>query len=133
MSDLNLNELPFYGLTDSEFMRATGTWVFHSSSLLDSRDLFRSVIESLDKDDINMNMIESKYYNIKQTGALFQKTSAKGFSIFSCNIRSLPKNLCLLNEILLTVKEWSSLITISETRLSGGNVNYNISREISEI
>ena len=126
MSDLNLNELPFYGLSDSELMRATGTWVFSGSLLSDSRDLFRSVIESPDKDDINMNMIESKYYNIKQTGALFQKTSSKGFSIFSCNTRSLPKNLCLLNDILLTVKESPSLITISETRLSDNNIN-NIS------
>ena len=55
-----------------------------------------------------------------------EKTSAKGFSIFICDIRSLPKNLCLLNDILLTVKESPSLITISETRLSDGNVN-NIS------
>ena len=61
-------------------MRARGTWVFHSSSLLtDSRDLFRSVIESPDKVDINMNKIESKYYSIKQTGKLFQKTCQKGF------------------------------------------------------
>ena len=73
MPDLYLDELPFYGLTDREFMRATGTWVFHSGSLVtDSRDFFRSVIESPDKDDINMNTIESKYYNIKETGALFQ-------------------------------------------------------------
>ena len=84
------------------------------------------MIEYPDKDVINMKMIESKYYNIKQTGALFQKTSAKGFSIFSCNIRSLPKNSCLLNDILLTVKESHSLITISETRLSDDDVN-NIS------
>ena len=76
MSDLNLNELPFYGFTDSEFMRATGTWVFHSGSLLtDSRGLFRSVIEFPDKDDINMNIIKSKYYNIKQTIKQFTEKS----------------------------------------------------------
>ena len=57
---------------------------------------------------------------------LFQRTSSKGFSIFSCNTRSLPKNLCLLNDILLTVKESPSLITISETRLSDNKLN-NIS------
>ena len=120
MSDLNLNELPFDGFTDSEFMRATGPWVFHSGSLLtDSRGLFRSVIESPDKDDINMNIIKSKYYNIKQTGALFQKTSSKGFSIFSCTIRSLPKNLCLLNDILLTVKEYPT-VKEDRRRLSNG-------------
>ena len=109
-------------------MKATGTWVFHSASLLtDSRDLFCSVIESPDKDDnLNMNTIESKYYNIKRTGVQFQKASSKGLSIFSCNMRSLPKNLCLLNDILITVKELPSIITISETRLRDNNV-YNIS------
>ena len=62
MSDLNLNELPSYGSTNSEFKRATGTWLLHSGSLLTvSRDLFRSVIESPEKDDINMNTMESKY------------------------------------------------------------------------
>ena len=84
------------------------------------------MIESPDKDDVIMNTIESKYYNIKQIGALFQKTLSKGFSIFSCNTRSLPKNLCLLNDTLLTVKESPSLSTISETRLNDCNVN-NIS------
>ena len=80
-----LSELPFHGLTNSELMKATGTWVFHSASLLtDSRDLFCSVIESPDKDDnLNMNTIESKYYNIKRTGVQFRKASSKGFSIFS--------------------------------------------------
>ena len=75
-----LSELPFHGLTNSELMKATGTWVFHSASLLtDSRDLFCSVIESPDKDDnLNMNTIESKYYNIKRTGVQFQKASSKG-------------------------------------------------------
>ena len=41
-------------------------------------------------------------------------------------MRSLRKNLCLLNDILVTVKESPSLITISETRLRDSNVN-NIS------
>ena len=63
---------------------------------------------TIHKDSINMNTIESKYYNIKQTRALFKKTSSKGFSIFSCITRSLPKNLCLLNDILVMVKESSS-------------------------
>ncbi|CAH3177120.1 unnamed protein product, partial [Porites lobata] len=38
-----------------------------------------------------------------------------------CNIRSLGKNLCLLNDILITVKEMPSIITISETKLNDNN------------
>ena len=119
-----LCELPFYGLADNEFMKTTGAWVFHSCSLLpDSRDLFCSVLESPDKDDeLNMSTIESKYYSIKQTGKQFQKASVKGFSIFSCNIRSLPKNLCLLNDILLTFEDLPTVITMSETRLRDNHV-----------
>lgn len=47
-----LNELEFNGLSDIEFMKVTGLWVHHSTRILtDSRDLFNSVIESLDKAD----------------------------------------------------------------------------------
>ena len=105
----DLNELPFNGLSDIEFMKVRGSWVHHSTRILtDSIDLCNRVIESpeLDRaDDFNLNTIESKYYNIKQTGVSLQKALSKGFSIFRCNIRSLPKNLTLLNDILITVKE----------------------------
>ena len=75
---------------------------------------------------MNLNTIESKYYNIKQTGVSFQKASSKGFSILHCNIRSLPKNLTLLNDILITVKELPSIIAVTETKLAEFNL-YNIS------
>ena len=69
-------------------MKAIGTWVYHPSCLLsDSRDLFQRVVENPEKvDEWNMNIIESKYYNIKKAGAYFQKASTKGFSIFSCKL-----------------------------------------------
>ena len=111
-----LSKFRFYSLEDREFMKAIGSWVYHPSCLLsDSRDLFQSVVENLEKvDEWNMNIIESKCYNIKQAGMYFQKASTKGFSILSCNTRSLPKNLSLLNDILLTVQEIPSVIAISE-------------------
>ena len=87
----------FYGLTNRELMIATGTWVYHTASLMtESKDLFHDVIENPDKDDLHTNTIESKYYDIKQTGAFFRKASSKGFSILSCNTRSLPKIFVLL-------------------------------------
>ena len=65
--------------------------------------------------------IESKYYTIKQSGTFFQKFNTRGFSIFNCNVRSLGKNLCLVNDILITVKEMPSIIIISETKLNDDN------------
>ena len=123
-----LSEFRFYGLEDREFMKAIGSWVYHPSCLLsDSRDLFQSVVENLEKvDEWNMNIIESKCYNIKQAGMYFQKASTKDFSILSCYTRSLPKNLSLLNDILLTVQEIPSVIAISETKLTDKGVQ-NIS------
>ena len=118
-----VTELPFNGLSDIEFMKVTGSWVHHSIRILtDSRDLFNSVIESPDKaDDLNLNTIESKYY------ISFQKASSKGFSIiFHCDICSLPKNLTLLNNILITVKELPSIIAVTENKLVENNP-YNIS------
>ena len=44
----------------------------------------------------------------------------------SCNTRSLPKNICLLNDILLTVTEIPNVIAISETKLSDNGIQ-NIS------
>ena len=122
-----LSELPFYGLTDRrEFAKAVGSWVYDTVLTLEERDLFENVLESPDKNDQFLNIlgnlkIESKYYTIKQSGTCFQKFNTRGFSIFNCNIRSLGKNLCLLNDILITVKEMPSIITISETKLNDNN------------
>ena len=69
-------------------MKAIGTWVYHPSCLLsDSRDLFQSVVENPEKvDEWNMNIVESKYYNIKKAGAYFQKASTikRLFDLMSC-------------------------------------------------
>ena len=122
-----LSELPFYGLTDRrEFAKAVGSWVYDSICTLEERDLFENVLESPDKNDQSLNVlgnlnIESKYYTIKQSGTCFQKFNTRGLSIFNCNIRSLGKNLCLLNDILITLKEMPSIITISETKLNNNN------------
>ena len=51
----------------------------------------------------------------------------KGFSILHCNIRSLSKNLTLLNDVLLAVKEMPNIIAITETKLAENSLqNINI-------
>ncbi|CAB4021458.1 Hypothetical predicted protein [Paramuricea clavata] len=131
-----LSELPYYNLTDEQFSKEIGAWVYNSIDNLyaRSKDLFKDIVESLDKaNDCNENLIydyiesnenliydsiESKYHTIKQFGNRFSNVKRKGFSILHCNIRSLPKNLSLLNDVLLMVKELLNIIAITETRLA---------------
>ena len=47
-----------------------------------------------------------------------QAKKHNGFSIMHCNICSLTKNLSLLQDILLTMKETPNVIAISETKLN---------------
>ena len=125
--------MPFHDVSNDEFLKVTGAWV-HSlaSTPLDPKDLFQDVIESPEKtlDNENIpcgNYIESKYHTIKQTGLLFDKVvHKKGFSILHCNMRSLSKNLTLLNDILVTFKKAPDIIAISETKLNDNHLS-NIS------
>jgi hypothetical protein len=67
---------PFYNLTDEEFYKETGAWIYNSANSLlnESRDLFKDIIESPDKvNDCYKNLaydfLESKYLTIKQSGS----------------------------------------------------------------
>lgn len=125
-----LIELPFHGLTDRDFHKATGQWVHNTSDLLTNmKDLYGDILEDPDKVsnlDENGFDIESKYYSVKQMGSHFQSSKQKAISILHCNTRSLAKNLTLLNDILLTINETPSIIAISETKLNE-NTQTNIS------
>ena len=128
-----LSEFPFYNLDPQEFLRITGGWVHHSyHSLIESKDLFRDIIASPEKEhELQENpynsYIKSNYHTIKNTGNfLYQANKHLGFSMMHFNIRSLPKNLTSLNDLILTVKETPETISISETKLQDENI-YNIS------
>ena len=122
-------EFPFSNLSDSDFCREIGTWIYQCSQTLASKDLYADIIENPDKNNIQyeemFSNIESKYYDVKQTSKILQ-VGPKGFSIFHCNTRSLKKKLTLLNDILTICKEMPSIIAISETKLNENNIN-NIS------
>ena len=128
-----LSEFPFYNLDPQEFIRITGGWVHHSyHSLIESKDLFRDIVISPEKEhELHENpynsYIQSNYHTIKQTGNYFyQANRHRGFSMMHFNMRSLPKNLTSLNDLILTVKETPEIIAISETKLQNENI-YNIS------
>ena len=120
-----MDELPFTCLTDIEFLRETGAWIYQCTSALNSKDLITDILagpnklESCENEGIST---ESKYYDVKNTAKIL-KTGNKGFSLLHCNTRSLSKNLPLLNDILLMCKEMPSVIAISETKLSDDNLS----------
>ena len=126
----SLSELPFFNLTNEEFLKETGTWLYHSSSsLFNSKDLFRDVIENPDKanEEVgNGEFIESRYFTIKQVRSRISCIKNKGFSLMHFNIRSLSKNLTLINDLLLTLNDQPDIIALSETRLTE-NSYHNIS------
>ena len=126
----SLNGLPFRDLNLDELLKEMGSWVYSSlNRLLDKKDLFKDTIESLNREnDHDEYYIESKYYSIKQTGMHFDEAKMKnGFSVFHCNMCSLSKNVSLLEDILLAVKETPDVIAISETKLNDNSrQNINI-------
>ena len=100
--------------------------------LLDKKDLFKDALESPNRGDDSYNcdrFIESKYCSVKQAGIHFdQAKKQNGFSILHCNMRSLTKNLSLLQDILLTMRETPNVIAISETKLNeNSRMNIDIS------
>ena len=128
-----LSEFPFYNLDNQEFLRITGGWVHNSyHSLIESKDLFQDIIATPEKErELRENSyniyIQSKYYTVKQTGNLYyQAKKYHRFSMMHFNMRSLPKNLTSLNDLILTVKETPEIIAISETILQDEKI-YNIS------
>ena len=90
-------ELPFFDLSHRKFLKVTGACLDSSlHSLLETNDLFKDIIKSPEKnfDQKNAleNYIESKYFSVKKTGTLIDRSRNKnGFSILHCNMRSLPK------------------------------------------
>lgn len=119
-----LSELPFFTLEPQEFLKTTGGWVHQSlQSVIESKDLFADIITSpeteneLQESPYN-NSIQSGYFTVKQSGKFFfEAKKHHGFSLVHFNMRSLPKNLTSLEDIICTVKESSEIIAISETKL----------------
>ena len=51
-------------------------------------------------------------------GHILKNNRKHGFSLFHCNLRSLKKNLSLLNDILLTTEDVPDIIGVSERKLN---------------
>ena len=117
--------LPFSHLDDREFQSVIGCWSIVPSKL--KTDLF-DIITSPDKfDECDPDHIlplpSSDYYSVSEMNSTFGKTGSNALTLFHCNVRSLPKNLSLLHDILYCLNSRSNIVAISETRLNENSVS----------
>ena len=69
----------------------------------------------------------SEYYSVRSFNKMLVNSDAKSFSILHCNIRSLSKNLNLLEELLCSLDSKLDILGITETKLDEKSIsNVNI-------
>ena len=78
--------------------------------------------DDMDSDLMLINPV-SEYCSPSQLNELLDQCNKRSLSFLHCNIRSLPKNLSLLNELLDTLNKPIDLIAITETKLNSKSVD----------
>ena len=124
-----LTQLPFFNLPDLEFCNLIGSCTPSlSERLADNIDLL-NVLPNPDKHDerdSDFMLIPpcSEYYEISKLNKLLNSsyTSKNCLSIFHCNIRSLPKNLPILEDWLYSLEKKPDILAISETKLNNRSI-----------
>ena len=121
----SLKALPFYDLNDRQFSFVNGFWPVQFNQLRDT-DLF-NLISNPDKSDetdpdLMLTFPTSNYYSISQINNSIAKAGPKAISMFHCNIRSLQKNLALLEDFLYSLDKRPEILAITETRLNANSV-----------
>ena len=115
----------FYNLNDREFNIANSLWSVQFNQLIDT-DLF-NLISNPDKSDetdpdLMLTIPMSNYYSISQINNAIAKAGPKAISIISINMRSLQKNLALLEDFLYSLDKRPEILAITETRLNANSV-----------
>lgn len=124
-----LTQLPFFNLSDQEFCNLIGSCTPSLSERLgDNIDLL-NVLPNPDKHDerdSDLMLIPpcSEYYETSKLNKLLNSSynSKICFSIFHCNIRSLPKNLPILEDWLYSLEKKPDILAISETKLNSKSI-----------
>ena len=131
----SLQALPFHDLDDREFHILDGSCHLQIDNLKDL-DLYNLLPNPDKSDDADPDHIlinpQSDYYDISSLNKVLSKSGAKSFSFLHCNIRSLSKNIGLLEDMLYSLSEQPDVLGVSETRLNANTtfntelINYNI-------
>ena len=115
----------FYNLKDGEFNIVNGLRSVHFNQLIDT-DLF-NLISNPDKSDetdpdLTLTIPMSNYYSISQINNAIAKAGPKAISIISINMRSLQKNLALLEDFIYSLDKRPEILAITETKLNANSV-----------
>ena len=124
-----LTQLPFFNLSDQEFCNLIGSCTPSLSERLgDNIDLL-NVLPNPDKHDerdSDLMLIPpcSEYYETSKLNKLLNSSYSSKIclSIFHCNIRSLPKNLPILEDWLYSLEKKPDILAISETKLNSKSI-----------
>ena len=115
--------LPFYDLTDREFHAMVGSWPDRRHDL-DLYDLLPNPNKFDECDpDLMLNTPCSEYYSVRSFNKMLVISDTKYFSILHCNIRSLSKNLNLLEELLCSLDSKLDILGITETILGEKSIS----------
>ena len=117
------HNLPFFNLTDSEFS-AMFACLPDRRHDLDLYDLFQNS-DKFDECDPDLMLTTpcSECYSVRNFNNMLVSSDAKSLSILHCNIRSLPKNLNLLEEILCSLDSKVDILGITETKLGEKSIS----------
>ena len=129
MSGLNefqiiAKEMPFYNLSDRQFNAIIGNW---SREIDLDADLYK-LIPNPDKFDENdsefmLSTPSSNYYSIDDMNKMLKDAGSKALSLIHCNVRSLPKNLTHVSDLINILSRKPDVIGISETKLNENSVD----------
>ena len=115
----------FYNLNDREFNIANGLWTVQFNQLkhTDPVNLISNPDKSDETDpDLMLTIPMSNYYSISQINNAIAKAGPKAISMFHCNMRSLQKNLALLEDFIYSLDKRPEILAITETRLNANSV-----------
>ena len=116
-----LQLLPFYELDDREFSFVNNIWCRQLPDLMDS-DLYNLLANPDKNDEADTDMMfinpHSDYFSLSKVNNELNNSKGKCISLFHCNIRSLTKNLTLLNDMLYSLDCRPDIIAITETQLN---------------
>ena len=125
-SNNTLCNLPFFNLHNKEFSSLFGLW---TKELDFEADLY-NIINNLDKNDesdpdLMLNNLTSYYYSTSDINRVLKKAGPKALTLYHCNIRSLPKNISLLSDLIYALSSKPDVLALTETRLNE-NTTVNI-------
>ena len=81
--------------------------------------------------DLMLTFPQSDYYSISKMNNVLINAGPKALSMLHCNIRSLPKNMTLLDDMLCSIDKRPDILSITETKLNSNTItnvdlpNYN--------